>query len=106
VPLMLNKQIATLLSRLGVPQTAFFGLLNDELKPFIFALILPSAAGKTITEFSTKYRNICHYCPDLSDDNFAREIIITKLIIKLGEKGYSLIYERFRDEYANNKNTG
>jgi hypothetical protein len=85
VPLTLNKQIITLLSQLGVPDTSFFGLLNDEIKPFIFGLIEPSTARKTISELSPKYSNICLLGLDLTEHNFARQIIITKLLEKLGE---------------------
>ena len=86
VDLALNKQIVTLLSQLGVSDSSFFGLMNDEIKPLLFSLIEPSSACKTLMNRYPRFRQIKIDCypQDLTESNVVRGVIFAELKDKLG----------------------
>jgi len=74
----------TLLSQLGLPDSAFFALYNDEIRPLIFAFFEPVQALKLIKSQHWHLLEILSNCPQLLNEPFAIDILKDMLMEKLG----------------------
>jgi len=79
----LNNQITTLLSQLGLPDSAFFSLYNNEIQQLIFAFFEPAEALKAIESQHKHLANILNNRPDLLHEPFVVDILKELLTEKL-----------------------
>jgi len=94
-PLYLNNQITTLLSQLGLPDSSFFTLYSNEIKPLIFAFFDPAEAKNAIKQ-SQHLNQLLDNCPDLMNEPFVIDILKELLREKIGEHlPYVMIYHVF-----------
>jgi len=84
-PLFLNNQIVTLLSQLGLPDSAFFTLHNSEIRPLIFAFFEPVEAQRLITSQHNHLKEIVCNRPSLLNEPFLVDILKELLTEKLGK---------------------
>jgi len=88
-PLFLNNQITTLLSQLGLPDSTFFALYNDEIKQLIFAFLEPAEALEVIKSQHKHLSKILCKCPHLLKEPFVVDLLKDLFNEKLGK--YSLL---------------
>jgi len=84
-PLFLNNQITTLLSQLGLPDSTFFALYNDEIKELIFAFFEPDKALKVIESQHEHLSKILCTCPHLLKEPFVVDLLKDLFNEKLGK---------------------
>jgi len=84
-PLYLNTQITTLLSQLGLPDSAFFSLLHEEIQSLLFAFFEPTEAVRVITGQHKHLSQILHKCPNVLKEPLVFDILKDLLKEKLGK---------------------
>ena len=86
--LFLNSQITTLLSQLGLPSSAFFSLLGEEIRPLIFAFFEPDEAVKLIADRHRHLTQILSKCPNVLREPLIIDILKEMLLEKLGKRAH------------------